>query len=114
MTPFEITHGQRAGWQRRAAGELAAILDAHRDLPIITWTLASAGSSVVGQVSGPAPADQLRGVFDAWRVALMLSTHREVTVGDGTVFLRATTDRNRVRVTLSATLMPDEDGEGRL
>jgi hypothetical protein len=44
----------------------------------------------------------------------MLSAHREVTVAGGTVFLRATTDRNRVRVTLSATLMPDEDGEGRL
>ena len=111
MTLFEITHGERAGWQRRAARELAAILDAHRDLPIIAWTLASAGSSVVGHVSGPASAGQLRGVFDAWRVALMLSQHREVTVDGGTIFLKATIHRNRVRVTLSATLMPNEDAE---
>jgi hypothetical protein len=69
VTPFEITHGQRAGWQRRAAGELAAILDAHRDLPIIAWTLASAGSSVVGHVTGPAPASIrcLAGGADALR-----------------------------------------------
>jgi hypothetical protein len=35
VTLFAITQAGRAGWQQQAARELAAILDVHRDLPII-------------------------------------------------------------------------------
>lgn len=73
MTLFEISHGERAAWQRRIGGELAAILQMHRDLPIITWTVGSAGATLVGQVSGLAPAAEVRTTFEAWRAALMLT-----------------------------------------
>jgi hypothetical protein len=114
VTLFEITHAERVGWQRRAAHELAAILDAHPELPIIGWTLASAGSIVVGHVTGPGPADQLRLVFDAWRSSLLLSRPSEVVLRNGTVLLKASADRNRVRVTVTATLtstLTPADGE---
>jgi hypothetical protein len=61
-----ITQADRAGWQRRAAAELARILESHPDLPCITWTVGPAGSVVVGRVSGLAPACQVRQVFRAW------------------------------------------------
>lgn len=108
MTGLEITHGQRAGWQRRAAAELAAILDAHRDLPIIGWSLAAAGSSLVGHISG---TTQARATFDAWRAALMLNAHNQVICGDGTALLSAAAERNRVRVRLSATVIGDQPGQ---
>lgn len=105
MTSFEITQAERAGWQRRAARELAAILDTHRDLPVIAWTVASAGAAtLVGQVSGPFHAGQVRQVFHEWRTALTLVEHSEVTVGAGNTYLRAAVDRNRVQVRLAATV----------
>jgi len=66
VTLFEITHGERAGWQRWAAAELASILQAHQDLPVIAWTVGPAGSVLIGQVNGLAPAAQVREVFTAW------------------------------------------------
>lgn len=110
MTFLEITQAERAGWQQRAARELATILDTHRDLPVIGWSLAL-GSTVVGQVTGLAPAYELRRVFDAWRTALRLPRPSEVTFSDGTVHLKATAARDHVRVTLTATLRPDADPE---
>ena len=77
MTLFEITDAERSGWQRRAARELAAILDAHRDLPVIAWIVGPAGSVLTGQINGLAPAVQVRGTFDAWRAALRLGERRE-------------------------------------
>ena len=88
MTLFEITQAERAGWQRRAACELAAILDAHPDLPVIAWTVASAGSILVGHVSGPASADQLRRTFDMWREMLLHTPAEEVRFSDGTVVVK--------------------------
>jgi len=107
VTGFEITHAERAGWQRRAAGELAAILDTHRDLPIIAWTVVPAGSTLVGHVNGLAPADEVRQAFDTWRAALTLIEHSEVTSCGGTTYLRAVAYRNRVRVGLTATVFDD-------
>ncbi|WP_190813056.1 hypothetical protein [Saccharopolyspora pogona] len=107
MSLFEITHAQRAGWQRRAAGELAAILDAHPHLPIIAWTLAPSGSLVVGQVNGPAPAEQLRATFEHWRSALRLAEPHEVTFSGGSVLLTTQAAFNHVRIKLTATLPPD-------
>lgn len=113
MTSFEITQGERAAWQRRAAAELAAILDAHRDLPLIAWTVGSAGANLVGHVNGLAPADTVRDVFDTWRVALTLDGPGERTSGGGTSHLYAVADRNRVRVGLTATVIDDGQGTSR-
>jgi hypothetical protein len=62
----EIAQADRARWQRRAAAELAAILDACPDLPCIAWTVGPAGSVLAGEVSGLAPAGQVRETFSAW------------------------------------------------
>jgi hypothetical protein len=112
VTFFEITQGERGGWQRRAAAELAAILDAHGDLPTIAWTVGPAGATLVGQVNGLAPAVTVRGVFDAWRVALGLGGPGETTSGGGAIHLHAMVDRNRVRLALTATVFNDDEGEG--
>ncbi len=69
MTATGISQGEPAGWQRRAAAELGRILAARPGLPCINWTAGPAGSVVVGQVSGLAPAGQVRPVFQAWRLA---------------------------------------------
>jgi len=103
VTGLQIPHAERAGWQRRAAGELAAILDTHRDLPIIGWTVVLAGSMLLGHVDGLAPADEVIQAFHAWRVALTVIEHSEITSGV-TTRLRATANRNRVRVALSASV----------
>lgn len=107
MTLFEITQTERAGWQRRAAAELASILDAHRDLPVIAWTVGSAGANLVGRVNGLASAVMVREVFDTWRVALTLDVPGESTSGDETVHLYAVADRNRVRVALTAMVLDE-------
>jgi hypothetical protein len=92
-------------WQRRAAGELAAILAVHRDLPAIAWTVAPAGCTLAGQVNSLAPAAQVRATFGSWRAALGLQEH----AGDGgSVFLQAAAARNRVGVRLTATVFDDE------
>jgi hypothetical protein len=109
VTLFEITHAQRVGWQRRAARELAAILDAHRDLPSITWTVGAAGCALVGHISGLAPAAEVRAAFELWRVALMLTERSEASCGGGRTSLRAAADRHRVRVRLTATVVDDQD-----
>ncbi len=111
MTGWETTHADRAGWQRRAAAELSAILDAHRDLPIIGWTIGTAGAGLVGQVSALACAGQVRQAFATWRAALMLTEHGECTVAGGTTYLRAQAGRDHVQVTLSATAAAPLDGE---
>lgn len=96
-------------WQRRAVGELAAILAAHRDLPVIAWTVAAAGCTVAGQVNGLAPAGQVRATFAGWRAALGLHDGvGEYVGGAGSVYLQAMADRNRVRVRLTATVSEDE------
>jgi len=107
VTGFEISRAERAGWQRRAAGELAAILDTHRHLPIIAWTVVPDGSTLVGHVNGLAPADEVRQVFHVWRAALTLIEHSEVTSGGETTHLRAVANHNRVRVGLTATVFDD-------
>jgi hypothetical protein len=105
-----ITWVGRSFWQRQAAAQLAAILDAHPDLPAITWTVAPAGSVLTGQVSGLAPAAQVRGVFGAWRLALALEDYREFPMSGATTRLHAAARRGEVRVRLTATVF-DEDGE---
>ena len=56
MTGGWITQGDRSRWQQRAAAELAAILAAHPDIPVIAWTVTASGGALSGQVLAPAAA----------------------------------------------------------
>jgi hypothetical protein len=111
VTLFAITQRERAGWQRRAAVELVRILGDHRDLPVIAWTVGSAGATLVGHVNGLQPGVQVRAIFDIWRGALALTEHSEFTSAGAVTYLRAVAHRNRVQVGISATVLDDE-GEG--
>jgi hypothetical protein len=106
-----ITEAERAGWQRRVAGELVAILHTHRDLPVIAWTVGPAGATLTGQINGLAPAEQIRASFDAWRTALGICEHTETPSAPGVAYLRAVTRRNRVSVGLSATVFDEGDSQ---
>ncbi|HEX9164769.1 MAG TPA: hypothetical protein VF862_02590 [Gemmatimonadales bacterium] len=105
---FPITQAERAGWQRRAAAVLAAILDTHRDLPVIVWTVGPAGSMLSGRVAGPGSEAEMRAVFHDWRSALCLAEHSETVGGSGICYLRAVGRRERVRLALTATVFDDD------
>jgi hypothetical protein len=110
VTASWSTQVEQRLWQRRAVGELAAILAAHRDLPAIAWTVAPVGCTLAGQVNGLGPAGQVRATFAGWRAALRLqeTAAEHAGGGGGTVYLQAMADRNRVRVRLTATVFDDE------
>jgi hypothetical protein len=112
VTAIEISQGDRACWQRRAAAELGRILAAHPDLPCISWTVGPAGSVVAGRISGLAPAGQARQVFEAWRLALELEEYRDLEMSGGTSWLHAAVRRHQVTIRLSATVFPGYDAEG--
>jgi hypothetical protein len=101
---LEIIQADLARWQRQAAAELAAILDAHPGLAAIAWTVGPAGCVLAGRVNGLAPAGQVRDVFDAWRAALALAEYREHRLGGGVTGLHAAARRDLVRVRLTATV----------
>lgn len=105
-----ITNGERTAWQRRAATRLVEILDANRDLPVIAWTVANAGSALVERINTPAPTAAVKTTFDAWRLALALGERTETPGSSGT-FLRASAVRGAVGVAITATVVED-DGEG--
>jgi hypothetical protein len=105
---FPITQGEQSGWQRRAAAELAVILDAHRDLPVIAWTVGPAGSTLAGRVDALDSEEQVRAVFHCWRSALVMAEHSETVVWSGTCYLRAMGWRARVRLALTASINPGE------
>lgn len=111
-----ITQAERARWQRRAARQLAAILDAHPDLPVIDWTVGRAGSTLTGHVDGLAGPATTRVTFDAWLHALPLADHS--TLASGTCSsvacghvtqLSAASELDRVRVALTGTVFHDEE-----
>ena len=108
MTPV-VAQADRTSWQRQAAAELARILEGHPELPCIARTVGPAGSVVVGQVSGLAPAPQVRQVFAAWRQALGLGECREQPGGGGTSRLHAADRSGGVTVRLTATVFEQED-----
>jgi hypothetical protein len=110
VTLIEITAGERAGWQRNAVRELASILETHRDLPVIAWTVAAAGATLVGHVSGPGSAGQARQVFQLWRAALALAEHNETIAAAGTTYLHAAAERVR----LTGTVHDDHAGGVRM
>ena len=106
---FQADQGR---WQRRAAAELAAILDGHGDLPCIAWTVGPAGSVLAGQVNGLAQAARVRETFGAWRAALALEEHQEHQLGGGATWLHAAARRHHVKVRLTATVFDgEEDGQ---
>jgi hypothetical protein len=105
-----ITQADRARWQQRAAGELAAILAAHPDMPVVAWTVTAAGGALSGQVLVPAAGR--RGLFGQWRQVLGLSELTETPAAAGTpVYLHARGVRGGVTVSLAATVFDDEDGQ---
>ncbi len=63
-----ITQADRSRWQQKAAAELAGILAAHPDLPLLAWTVTAFAGGLSGQVL--APAAGRRGLFGEWRQAL--------------------------------------------
>src|SRR5258708_24105271 len=65
-TPF-ITQADRAAWQQAAAAQLAALLAAPPDRPVIAWTLTASGGSLSGPVLIPPAPSRL--LFHARRHA---------------------------------------------
>ena len=105
VTGCWVTQADRGRWQRQAVRELAAILAAHPDVPVIAWTVTASGGSLSGQVLGPAAGR--RGLFGQWRQALGLEEVTETPSGNGTaVYLHARGLRNRVAVSVTATVFP--------
>jgi hypothetical protein len=96
-----ITQADRVRWQQRAAGELAAILAAQPDMPVIAWTVT--GGALSGQVL--APAAGRRSLFAEWRQALGLDEVTETpSVIDMPVYLHA---RGGVAGSVTATVFDD-------
>ena len=106
MTGGWITQGDRSRWQQRAAAELAAILAAHPDIPVLAWTVTASGGTLSGQVL--APAAVRRGLFGQWRLALGLDKVTETPAAGGTpVYLHARGVRGGVTVSVAATIFDD-------
>jgi hypothetical protein len=98
--------------QRETLRVLADILDAHPDLPAITWTVSWLGG-VNGDVLGLGmPPEQVRATFTAWRQALRLGSVQESPIRDtGIVSMVGRTYRGIVRVSLTARAyypLPDD------
>ena len=107
MTGGWITQADRSRWQQRAAAELAAILAAHPDLPVLAWTVTASGGTLSGQVL--APAASRRGLFGQWQQALGLDEVTETPSAGGTALcLHARGVRGGVTVSVTATVFPPE------
>jgi hypothetical protein len=103
-----ITGADRVRWQQRAAAELAAILAARPDMPVIAWTVTASGGSLSGQVLVPAAGR--RSLFAGWRQALRLDEATETPAATGMpVYLHARGVRGGVPVSVTATVFDDED-----
>jgi hypothetical protein len=98
-----ITQADRSRRQQQAAAELAAILAAHLDIPVIAWTVTASGGALSGQVL--APAAGRRGLFGQWRQALELDEATETPSRNGTpVYLHARGVCSGVAVSITATV----------
>ncbi len=108
MTGGWVTQADRVRWQQRAAGELAAILAAHPDMPVIAWTVTASGGALSGQVLVPAAGR--RSLFRQWRQALGLDEVTETPSAIGVpVYLHARGVRGGVTVSLAAAVFDGED-----
>jgi hypothetical protein len=98
-----ITQADRSRWQQRAAAELAAILAAHPDIPVLAWTVTASGGALSGRVL--APSAVRRGLFTQWRQVLGLGEATEIPSSSGTpVYLHARGVRGGVAVSIAATV----------
>jgi hypothetical protein len=100
--------------QRETLRALGEIIDAHPDLPAITWTVSWLGG-VTGDIIGLGKApEETRAIFTVWQKALRLEHVKEAPIRDtGIVALSGHTYRSTVRVALTARAyypLPD-DGE---
>ena len=106
MTGGWIMQGDRSRWQQRAAAELAAILAAHPDIPVLAWTVTASGGALSGQVLSPARGRAC--LFAEWRQALGLDEVTEIPAAGGTpVYLHARGVRGGVTVSVAATIFDD-------
>ncbi len=112
MTSLTITQAERNGWQRRAAAALVRLLDEHRELPVIAWTVGPAGPILVGRVNGLQPTATARAVFNTWTAALALSEYQERT-HLALTYLSAQARRDSVTIVLQADLILDDEDGGR-
>ena len=111
MTGGWITQADRARWQQRAAAELAVILAAHQDIPLLAWTVTASAGGLSGRVL--APAGGRRELFAQWRQALGLEESAETASAAGTpVYLHARGVLGGVSVSVAATVF-DEGEDGR-
>jgi len=94
---LEIIQADRARWQRQAAGEQAAILDAHPGLPAIAWTAGPAGCVLAGR-AGPGRVRCLAGGAGAGGIS------RAPVLGGGVTWLHAAARRDLMRVRLTAAV----------
>lgn len=96
------THADSARWQRQSAHTLATILDTHRHLPVLVWTVTAAGISarVLVVDSAHAALDQ----FTAWTTALGLDPRRYDTPNRDRSYLHARGHICGTRVTITAVI----------
>jgi hypothetical protein len=106
---FEGAPAEQAAGQRRAAARLAVILHEHRALPLIAWTVGTTGSALVGHVNAMGPAAQVRAAFDAWCAALEVCDRVETASSLGGAQRWATVVTGRVTVSITATMLPDDE-----
>jgi len=104
-----ISQADRSRWQQRAAAELAVILAAHPDLPLLAWTVTAAAGGLSGQVLFP--AEGRRELFGQWQRALALEEATEIPSGTGTpVYLHARgVCGGGVAVSIAATVFDDQE-----
>jgi hypothetical protein len=105
-----VTQTDRFHWQRTAARELAAILEAHPELPAITWTIGP-GGALSGRINGlTESAAEVRATFSAWRDALGLNEAAGQLAADDSavIHLRASARRGTVSVSITANVFPDD------
>ena len=107
MTGGWITQADRSCWQRQAAVELAAILAAYPDIPVIAWTVTAPGGALSGQVL--ASAVGRRGLFGEWRQALGLNATETPSANGMAVYLHARGVRGVVTVSVTATVFDREE-----
>jgi hypothetical protein len=107
-----VTQADRYQWQRAAVRELAAILEAHADLPAITWTIGPTGSLKGSVISGLAADAEARVTFGAWRRALRLGAIGDHPVSNNTAMhLRGSVRRNGIKITVTASVPANVDEE---
>lgn len=96
------TPTDRARWQRQSAHALATILDAHRHLPVLVWTVTAAGISarVLVVDSWHAALEH----FTAWTTALGLHPRRCDTPDHDRSYLHARGTVAGTRITITAVI----------